>query len=64
MLYKRTYDHVEITQFDVPLIVACMEILSKRLLQDFSAKINANIIESCGGSLSWDKFGNLASFKS
>lgn len=36
-----------------------MEILGERLLQDFNAKINANKFESCGGSLSWDKFGNL-----
>lgn len=64
MLYKRTYDNVEVTQLHVLLIAACMEILDERLIQDFNAKINANIIENYGGPLSWDKFGNLASFKS
>lgn len=61
MLYKRTCDNVEVTQLYSLLTVACMEILGEKLLQDFNAKINANIIESCGESLSWDKFGNLAS---
>lgn len=64
MLYRRTYDNVKVTQIYVLVIVACMEILGERLLQDFNAKMNANIIKRCEGSLSWDKFGNLASFKS
>lgn len=33
-----------------------MEVVGERLLRDFSAKINANIIKRCGGSLTWDKF--------
>lgn len=41
-----------------------MEVLGEGLLRDFNAKINANIIKRCGGSLPWDKFGNPASFMS
>lgn len=33
-----------------------MEVVGERLLRDFSAKINANVIKRCGGSLTWDKF--------